>query len=298
MKRESTFSTPARFAALAIVFFAGSAQASAQETAPPRPEAQIHEVASRILQEAEKANCKSRTCRILVTDFVVSSGLTSQFGLQLADQFSKELASQRNGIQIIDRSTLREYLEKERISSDLVSNDSAIRWLGKALNATTVLTGVTKHLGSFVHVQLRLLSCDKEKTAAIEEFTVPRPDAANTLSGFDPIAQAASKDRWASAPAAYEAGPGEATLPVCLYCPAPPYSDAARAAKFEGQVVLDAVVSEDGRVKWTRIVRGAPFGLNQEALNTVRQWKFKPGVHDGKPASVLLPLDLGFRLVD
>src|ERR1700746_2557369 len=298
MKRESIFSSPARFAALAIVFFAGSAKASAQETAPSRPAAQIQEVASRILQEAEKANCKSRGCRILVTDFVVPSGLTSQFGLQLADQFSKELASQQRGIQIIDRSNLREYLEKERISSDLVSNDSAIRWLGKALNATTVLTGVTKHLGSFVHVQLKLLSCDKEKTAAIEEFTVPRPDAANTLSGFDPIAQAASKDRWASAPAAYEAGPGEATLPVCLYCPPPPYSDAARAAKFEGQVVLDAVVSEDGRVKWTRIVRGAPFGLNQEALNTVRQWKFKPGVHDGKPVSVLLPLDLGFRLVD
>ena len=179
-----------------------------------------------------------------------------------------------------------------------MSNDSAIRWLGKALNATTVLTGVTKHLGSFVHVQLKLLSCDKEKTAAIEEFTLPRPDSTNTLSGFDPIAQAASKDRWASAPAAYGAGPGEATFPVCLYCPPPPYSDAARAAKFEGQVVLDAVVSEDGRVKWTRIVRGAPFGLNQEALNTVRQWKFKPGVHDGKPVSVLLPLDLGFRLVD
>src|SRR6266699_6383820 len=51
MKRESIFSSPARFAALAIVFFAGSAQASAQETAPPRPEAQIQEVASRILQE-------------------------------------------------------------------------------------------------------------------------------------------------------------------------------------------------------------------------------------------------------
>ena len=297
MKRESTFRSPARFAALAIAFFAGSAQASAQETTP-RPDAQIHEVAGRILQEAEKANCKLRSCRILVTDFVVPSGLTSQFGLQLADQFSKELASQQKGIQIIDRSTLREYLEKERISSDLLSNDTAIRWLGKALNATTVLTGVTKHLGSFVHVQLKLLSCDKEKTGAIEEFTVPRPDSTNTLSGFDPFVQAGSKDRWASAPAAYGAGPGEATSPVCLYCPPPPYSDAARAAKFEGQVVLDAVVSEDGSVRWTSIVRGAPFGLNQEALNTVRQWRFKPGVHDGKPVSVLLPLDLGFRLVD
>src|SRR6516162_920378 len=150
MRRESTFSSPARFAALAIAFFAGSAQASAQETAPPRPEAQIHEVASRILQEAEKANCKSRGCRILVTHFVVSSGLTSQFGLQLADQFSQALASRQNGIQIIDRSTLREYLGKERISSDLGSSESASRWLGKGLKATTVLTGVTKHLGSFV----------------------------------------------------------------------------------------------------------------------------------------------------
>ena len=298
MRWEAILSLPTRLAALAVVFFAGSAQTCTQETAPSRPEAQIHEFASRILQEAQKVNCKSRSCRVLVTDFVVPSGLASQFGVQLADGFSKELAFQHNGIQIIDRSTLREYLERERLSSDLVNNDRAIRWLGKELNATTVLTGITKHVGSIVHVQLRLLSCNKEKTAAIEEFTLPAPDSTSTLSGFDPIANAASKDRWASAPEAYGAGPGGATLPICLYCPPPPYSDAARAAKFEGQVVLDAVVSEDGRVKWTRIVRGAPFGLNQEALNTVRQWKFKPGVHDGKPVSVLLPVDLGFRLVN
>src|SRR5947208_15760345 len=103
MKRESIFSSPARFAALAIVFFAGSAQASAQETAPPRPEARIQEVASRILQEAEKANCQSRRCRILVTGFVVPSGLTSQFGLQLADRFSNERQSQLRGLATIDR---------------------------------------------------------------------------------------------------------------------------------------------------------------------------------------------------
>lgn len=298
MKWESIFSLPTRFAGLAIIFFAGSVQTRAQQTALPRPDAEIDEFASRILQQAKKANCKPRTCRILVTDFVVPSGLMSQFGLQLADQFSRQLASQQKGIQIIDRSTLREYLEKERIASDLVSDDRAIRWLGKQLNATTVLAGVTKHVGSFVHVQLKLLSCKKEKTVAIEEFALPAPDSTSTLSGFDPITNAASKDRSASAPEAYGAGLDGATLPTCLYCPPPPYSDAARAAKFEGQVVLDAVVSEDGSVKWTRIVRGAPFGLNQEALNTVRQWKFKPGVYDGKPVSVLLVLDLGFRLVD
>src|SRR5215469_15550291 len=98
MKWESTFSLPTRFAGLAILLFAGSVQTTAQETAPP-PEVQIHEVASRILQQAKKASCKPRTCRILVSDFVVPSGLMSQFGLQLADQFSKELASQQKGIQ-------------------------------------------------------------------------------------------------------------------------------------------------------------------------------------------------------
>jgi TonB family protein len=285
--------------ALAVIFLAGSAHYRAQETAPPLPEGQIREVASRILQSAEKANCKPGNCRILVTDFAVPSGFTSQFGLQLADQFSRELASRPNGIQIIDRSILKTYLERERISPDLLSNDRATRWLGKEVNATAVLTGITKSQGSSLNVRLKLLSCNKDKAAPIEEFTLPLPSSKNALSGFDPIASDASKDRWASAPAAYGAGgPGAATFPVCLYCPPPLYTDAARAAKFEGQVVLDAVVSEDGKVKWTRIIRGAPFGLNQEALTTVRQWKFKPGVHDGKPVSVLLPLDLGFRLIN
>lgn len=275
---------------------AGSVCSGAQEASSGLPEAQISNVSSRILQNAEKANCRPNNCRILVADFSLPSGFTSQFGLKLADQFSKELASRQNSIQAIDRSALKTYLERERISPDLLKSDRALRWLGKELNATAVLTGITKGQESSVNVQLKLLSCGKDKQAPAEEFSLPLPEAKDALSGFDPIANAVSKDRWASAPAAYSAGGG--TFPICLYCPPPPYSEAARAAKFEGQVVLDVVVSEEGKVKWTRIIRGAPFGLNQEAVNTVRQWKFRPGVHDGKPVSVLLPLDLGFRLLN
>jgi TonB family protein len=299
MKAQSARVIMFAFAAFALISSIGKAFTPAQETPSSLlPEAQIHEVTSRIIQSAEKANCKPGKCKILVTDFAVPSGFTSQFGLQLADQFSKELASRQNGIQIIDRSILKTYLDKERISSDLLSNDRAMRWLGNELNATAVLTGITKSQESFVNVRLKLLSCNKDKGVPIEEFTVPLPDSKNALSGFDRTASAASNDKWSSVPAAYATGPGGATIPICQYCPHPPYSEVARAARFEGQVVLEAVVSEDGTVKWTRIIRGAPFGLNQEALNAVRQWKFKPGLHDGKPVSVLLPLDLGFRLLN
>jgi hypothetical protein len=47
------------------------------------------------------------------------------------------------------------------------------------------------------------------------------------------------------------ARPGMAgvTVPACVYCPNPSFTDEARAAKFNGSVVLQVVVTADGRAE-------------------------------------------------
>jgi TonB family protein len=298
MKFERIRKLHARLAALVTILLASFSFSSAQETALPLPEVQIREATIHILEKADKVNCKPRGCKILVANFTLPSGLTSQLGTQLADQFAKELASQQTAIQVIDRSILQTYLEKERISPDLLANDKAMRWLGKQLNSTTVLMGTTKTEGSLVRVQVNLFSCNKEKTGPTEIFTLPLPESKNALSGFDPITKLVSKDRWPPASGAYTAGVFSVSQPACLYCPDPPYPEAGRSAKFQGQVVLEVVVAADGHAKGARVIRGAPFGMNEQALTTVREWRFKPATRNGEAVTAIVTIDIGFRLLN
>jgi periplasmic protein TonB len=66
------------------------------------------------------------------------------------------------------------------------------------------------------------------------------------------------------------------SMPTCVTCPYPIYTDEARHAKMQGTVTLRVLVGADGRASDIRVVRGVGFGLEERAIQTVRGWKFKP----------------------
>jgi TonB family protein len=70
----------------------------------------------------------------------------------------------------------------------------------------------------------------------------------------------------------------------------PKYTDAARKAKIEGVVEIEAVIREDGTVGDTRIMRSldALYGLDVEAVKAFKQWKFQPATRAGRPAPVVV----------
>ena len=92
------------------------------------------------------------------------------------------------------------------------------------------------------------------------------------------------------------AGVGGAGTPTCVYCPDPGYSDASRATKAQGTVVLSVVVISEGKVDSIYVVKGALFELTSQAIKTVQSWKFRPAQKDGKPVSVRLPIESTFHL--
>jgi TonB family protein len=61
-------------------------------------------------------------------------------------------------------------------------------------------------------------------------------------------------------------------------------------------VVLQVTVQENGRADDIRVLRGIPFGMNEQAIKTVSQWKFKPATNGEKPVAVLTPIEINFRL--
>lgn len=75
------------------------------------------------------------------------------------------------------------------------------------------------------------------------------------------------------------------------------YPAIAKAAHIEGTVVLEIKVGERGEVVSTRPVSGPPM-LIQAAVDSVKQWKFRPFRQGGEPAVAVGNVNLIFILGD
>lgn len=89
---------------------------------------------------------------------------------------------------------------------------------------------------------------------------------------------------------------GGVSAPKALFTPDPEYSEEARKAKYQGTVVLWLVVDQGGRPQQVKIARSLGLGLDQKAIEAVRQWKFEPALKDGKPVAVQINVEVNFRL--
>jgi TonB family protein len=97
----------------------------------------------------------------------------------------------------------------------------------------------------------------------------------------------------------YEPGPDEGvTLPTIVTEVAPQYTGVAMQKKIQGAVWLEVVVTEKGDVGDIQITRSldAEYGLDQAAIDAAKQWKFKPGIRQGKPVAVRITIELTFSL--
>jgi len=84
---------------------------------------------------------------------------------------------------------------------------------------------------------------------------------------------------------------------VCVYCPQPNFSREAVEAKIQGSIFIEAVILRDGRPSQIRVVRGLGYGLDENAIEMVRKWRFKPATGpDGSAADVRMVIELAFRL--
>ena len=74
------------------------------------------------------------------------------------------------------------------------------------------------------------------------------------------------------------------------------YSDAARRANLEGEVELEIVIRRDGTVGDVKILKGLGLGLNDQAVQAVRQWRFAPARLKGTPVDVIVEVSVEFKL--
>ncbi len=89
---------------------------------------------------------------------------------------------------------------------------------------------------------------------------------------------------------------GGVSAPRAVFTPDPEYSEEARKAKYQGTCVLWLVVGADGRPREMKVSRTLGLGLDEKALEAVKQWKFEPAMKDGKPVAVQISVEVTFHL--
>ena len=96
-------------------------------------------------------------------------------------------------------------------------------------------------------------------------------------------------------PAAYQIGNG-ISAPVTVSRTEPAYTEVARFLKIQGKVILRAIVDEQGVPRDVVLLENLGYGLDENALDAVRNWRFKPGMSGGEPVPVIAKLEVDFHL--
>ena len=89
---------------------------------------------------------------------------------------------------------------------------------------------------------------------------------------------------------------GGVSSPVLVYQVEPEFSEEARRAKFMGVVTVDIIVNPQGLPQNIRVVRGVGMGLDQKAVEAVKQYRFKPAMEAGKPVAVEMYVEVNFQI--
>ncbi len=89
---------------------------------------------------------------------------------------------------------------------------------------------------------------------------------------------------------------GDIRPPVKIHDPQPGYTEEARMARIQGVVLLRTVIDPEGNVTRLEVLKGLTLGLTESALETVKQWKFKPATRNGQPVAVYYHLSINFSI--
>ena len=90
----------------------------------------------------------------------------------------------------------------------------------------------------------------------------------------------------------------DVSLPVVISEVRPSYTPAALEARIEGEVLLSAVVLTDGTVGEVTVTKSLDrdYGLDDQAVSALKQWRFKPGTKKGQPVAVRVDVEIKFTL--
>ena len=89
---------------------------------------------------------------------------------------------------------------------------------------------------------------------------------------------------------------GGVSAPVVVHSVQPEFTQDARSANFQGGVSIQLIVDAQGNPQNIRVLRHLGMGLDEKAIEAVRQYKFKPALYQGHPVAVQMVIEVEFHL--
>ena len=247
--------------------------------------ANLSELATRLLDFARVSGCFGKDCTILVTNFSLPNGQTSQYGMQLADELSLEMIAQQSQFPIVDRNLLQNILTKDRIPAKSIQG-GVLHFLGAALNARFVVIGTTTKTGDdAVQLSAEIFDLtDKDWKGYSAAVNLPAQKATNAMSPSEPFGPLQPLAPYSESPM------------HCTVMTNPAYAEEARKFRVDGTIDLEGVVTTEGRVQQVRIVQGLPGGLNEQAIAAAEKWRCDAFLTDNPPIARVIKFQINFRL--
>jgi|ERR1700676_13306 len=275
-----------------------SASTGAQDGAPALPRAvreQMNLLASRVAEQIRQSKIDPAFPKILVIDFSNAGDKQfSKLGTLLADDLAQSLSGYASGFQVEDRKSFNEYLRQNWMGLDDLQSEVVCLTLARSMGGAGIIRGTIE---TDANQQLRIrLRTDGLGAAWTGDAQFPMTGELQELLGQPAISFARSADAVPVESGILRPGVDGASLPVCVFCPSPNYTDLARVAKYRGTVELSLIVTKDGVVNSVLVLKGAPFSLTQKAIDAVQKWKFKPSKFHGQSVPVRVPVDIEFQL--
>ena len=263
----------------------------------------ITTLAEMVQKELKKEKCASSSCQVLVVNLTISTGETCSACILLSDSLAKSLAGLRDAPGVVTRASFASFMDQERISSAFLNRQDTRVWIARELRADRVVFGSLVPKGDSLQLKAKVLKHERfgNSTETSREISAKIP-VGDLGTGFQPRESYHSLPKREPSEAQVlitssiqGKAPGGA-MPTCFYMPNPPYSDAARTAKLSGTILVEGIVTTDGKVTSPRNIKGLPLGLNESILDTLKTWRCKPALQNGVPVSVLVPFEVTFRL--
>jgi TonB family protein len=91
---------------------------------------------------------------------------------------------------------------------------------------------------------------------------------------------------------------GDVTAPVVIKQVEPEFSEEARQKKKGGIVTVILIVDRNGVPQNVHVTRGVGMGLDEKAVEAVKQYRFKPAMENGRPVAVYLNVQVNFQIRD
>lgn len=217
----------------------------------------------------------------------------SALGRALAERFSKSLASHADGFGVANRNVVSDYLRDNFIDARDLQSSEVILALARFLGASGIVVGELREDPD--HKLLLTLQLEGFGAPSAAAETLPLTAQMRSLLSEPAANLAPAAPSIPPEPGVLRAGINGVSIPECTYCPPPQETDAASAAKYNGSLTLSVVVTVEGTAESVLVLRGAPFQMNEQAIEAVQKWKFKPAMKDGKPVPSRVPVEITLR---